>query len=148
MPSAEHQQSSCEKLELKADERILKRIIKLRDDYAKKHEEIANKRSARILSLVSEYKTEEEVQEAYGWDLITETEKDEICAIFRGAAAESQMETEYSIMISWLNSWIRTVKSAIEELRYQQMTPKQKAEHERAVEDWNNKIDMLRRKQQ
>ena len=137
---------SAARMEIKANERLSKRMTKMRDEYAKKHDEIVAKRSDRILSAVAEYKTEEEAQEAYGWGEITEKEKDEICSIIRGAQTQSASDTEYSIMVTWINTWLHAIKSETESLRYGIMTPQQKVEHDKDVDAWKSKIDGIRRK--
>ena len=137
---------SASRMEIKANERLVKRLAKMRDGYAKKHDEITTKRSDRILSAIAEYQTEEEVQEAYGWGEITEKERDEICSIIRGAQTQSASGTEYSIMAAWMNTFIRTLKNETEGLQYGLMTPHQREKHDKSVCEWKNRIDGIRKK--
>ncbi len=151
MPSEDHKQKceemkAFEKLQLKADERLLKRIVKMMCDYDLKHDEIVSKRRDKMMEILTEYKTEEEVQEAWGYACITEAERDCAISAIRGEQAKVDQESEYSIMVKWLSIWTYRLKAEINELQYQLMTPDQQRKHDQGVENWNNKIDELRRK--
>ena len=137
--------------EAKACSKIVKELDRLIDKYknAVKREETA--RNAEFEEVMG-YRSEYEIQEAYGWEFITEAQYDRYLELFRKgkAALEDHEKTVNEITLSILEKMRGDLRTDQAQWEFEALTPEeQAAERKRAEESkkaWKKKIAELKEK--
>lgn len=135
------------KLELDAYIYLEKKLVALRDQIAKVVSKKNQQQEAREMELM-EYKTEQEIQDAYGWDFITEEEKDRLIDRLRGAKEKAELPTKEKIALDELCSILKEVCRTRNDLEYELMSDEEKQRRQEQSEEWQNKIAELRAKKE
>ena len=137
--------------EAKACGKIVKELDRLIDKYknAVNREEAA--RNAEFEEVMG-YRSEYEIQEAYGWEFITEAQYDRYLELFRKgkAALEDHEKTVNEITLSILEKMRGDLRTDQAQWEFEALTPEQQAaERKRAEESqkaWKKKIAELKKK--
>lgn len=131
------------KLELDAYAYLEKKLRGLKNQIQK----IIDKQAKQVVDRATElmeYKTEEEVQEAYGWGYITETERRKLIDCLRGAEETAELPTKESMAMMELNSIIAKVNGMVREFEYALLTDEEKERRQKRNEEFQNKMSELR----
>lgn len=121
-------------LEIKARKELVKRLAYPLDQLAKADAKERTKREERAAAL-SEYKTQEEAHEAYGYDIITEEEYRAICdAIEAGEKYVTETMTPVSLAMKILRDLIRRMESESRSLEFELLSPEEQAKRMEAAE--------------
>lgn len=150
MNSAEHKEIVTEiraatKLELDALTRLIKRLGTIKNEFDKKHNDRVSFSKEKLAERLSDYKTVEEAHEAYGWDIISEAEYNQIReAIIHGTEAAEQ-DTVYSIMSGYLSQTLQRWRGLQSEFKYELMTESEKAAHDESVANWRAEVEKIKK---
>lgn len=131
------------KLELNAYAYLEKKLLGLRNQIQRTIDKQAKQAVDRATKLM-EYKTEEEVLEAYGWGYITETEKRKLIDRLWGAEATAELPTKESMAMMELNSIIAKVNGMVREFEYELLTDEEKEQRQKRNEEFQNKMSEIR----
>jgi len=131
------------KLELDAYVYLEKKLQGLKNQIQKTIDKQAKQVVDRATELM-EYKTEEEVQEAYGWGYITETERQKLIDRLRGAEETAELPTKESMAMAELNSIIAKVNGMVREFEYALLTDEEKEQRQKRNEEFQNKMSEIR----
>lgn len=116
------------RVELKARKIVQKKLNTATVALYKKILKIRAEREKRIAEL-SEYRDERDLQDAYGWGIITEEEYDRRLAALRDGRDKIDAEvSEEEIAWDILSGWIRITEGDIESLRFDLLPDEKKEE--------------------
>lgn len=135
------------KLELDVYNYLHKKLQGLADQIEKASDKKSSQNEAREMELM-EYKTEDEIRDAYGWAFITEVERDRLLDRLRGAKEKSALPTKEKMALEELRSIIKEVRSTRTELEYELMTNKEKEQCQKRNEEFKNKVAEIRAKKE
>ena len=114
-----------EKLELLALKKVVTRLRSSILEYRKKHSEILEKRRLEYEKM-SEYASEEDAQEAYGWGIITEKEFDAIKERLRSDEPMLDQTSEFEMAANILSDVSSPMSELIRTLEYNAKTDEEK----------------------
>ena len=121
-------------LEIKARKELVKRLAYPLDQLSKADAKERTKREERAAAL-SEYKTQEDAHEAYGYDLITEEEYQAICeALEAGEKYVTETMTPVSLAMKILRDFIRRIESESRSLEFELLPPEEQTKRMEAAE--------------
>lgn len=136
-------------LEADACKKVEAELTRIADKYQRKvdREEAARKAE---LEAALEYRSEDEIREAYGWELITEKQYDLYLDIFRRgqSALENHQPTVNELVHRILLRILSDIAAEQREWRFSALTPaQQQAEMERAArakQEWKEKMRVIK----
>lgn len=128
-----------EKMEIKAAEYVKTRLLRIKELAQARRQKKADKIMERAAEL-SEYKTEDEALEAYGWGFITQSEYESICDKFAGAEEKGMADDVDLYVINWINSFIEQLNGQISLSKFELMTP----EERKAYWETQDELDRLK----
>lgn len=131
------------RLELDAYGYLEKKLAGLSDQIAKAVSKKSQQQEAREMAL-TEYKTEQDIQDAYGWDFITEAERDRLLDRLRGAEEKAGLPFKEKIALEELKSIISNVRRIKAELEYELLTDEEKEQRQKRNEEFQNKMSEIR----
>lgn len=122
--------TKTDKTELAALKKICGHLETVAEKYAAKHAEIVNANMALLQS--GDYTTEQDIMEAYGWNAITEEEKDTLLAALESGKEAANVDTVWSVAARILRKDVSGYKAEISEIEYQLMSPAEKKKYDEA----------------
>lgn len=135
------------KLELDAYVYLQKKLQGLADQIEKAVTKKSQQEEAREMELM-EYKTEEDIQDAYGWDIITDEEREKLLVRLRGAQEKVALPTKEKIALDELRSIMKEVRRTRADLEYELMSDEEKEQRQKQSEEFQNRIAELRAKKE
>jgi len=120
-------------------------IVKFRRKIARETE--ARKRE---LETALGYRSEQEIQDAYGWELITEKQYDRYIDLFRQGedALESHTPTRSELALSILQRFRRDLTMDQDEWKLSALTPEQRAaelnRRTKAAQEWKERLRQMK----
>ena len=121
-------------LEIKARRELIKRLAYPLDQLTKADTKERAKREERAAA-ISEYKTKEEAQDAYGYESITEDEYHAICeAIESGEEYVAKTITPVNLSMKILRDFIRRMESEKRSLEFELLPPEEQTKRQEAAE--------------
>ena len=136
-------------MEADACDKVLRELDRLIDKYERHVDKEADKRREEF-ELVMGYRSEADIQEAYGWEFITQAQYERYLEIFRAgnSAMENHEPTVTERVLSILRAFRRDLLQEQQEYRYEAMSPDElRAEIQRrqaAEREWNERMKELR----
>ena len=136
-------------MEADACDKVLRELDRLIDKYERHVNKEADKRREEF-ELVMGYRSEADIQEAYGWEFITQAQYERYLEIFRAgnSAMENHEPTVTERVLSILRAIRRDLLQEQQEYRYEAMSPDElRAEIQRrqaAEREWNERMKELR----
>lgn len=119
----------------------------MRTKLRKRREATVTERKQKMDELLGDYKTVDEARDAYGWDLITEKEYDEIRSTIENGERRAVEDDRDSVAIAWLNDFIRRLSDTISSIEFdllpadeQDRRLKEAEEHERELEEIKKRL--------
>lgn len=132
-------------MEAKACKKVVREINRLADKYLRAiNREKATKKAE--LEAVMQYKSEEDIQNDYGWDFLTEAQYDRYIELFRTGkdALENGPPTVNELVLNILRLISSDIYSEQREWEFSALTPKQQAEERKRAEEnraaWKKRI--------
>lgn len=138
-------------LEAKACKKVLKDLERIREKYKRGMEREQAQRQAEFETVMG-FISEQDIQDAYGWELINEKQYDRYLKLFREgeAALESHAPTCVEIAYDILCRMTASVEMDIREWEFAALTPEQKCEKRKQAEEsrmkWKETIAEIRRR--
>lgn len=138
-------------LEAKACKKVLKDLERIREKYKRGMEWEQAQRQAEFETVMG-FISEQDIQDAYGWELINEKQYDRYLKLFREgeAALESHAPTCVEIAYDILCRMTASVEMDIREWEFAALTPEQQREKRKQAEEnrlkWEEKIAEIRRR--
>ena len=128
-------------MELKGAEYVRVRLLSIsKHAHNRKDKKIdAARKHAQELS---KYSSIEEAHEDFGWGFISEDEYEAIVDMFEGGHTKSSQTDVDDIIISWISQFIDMLDAAIQEHKYELMTPDEQQtywNHMKELEQLKNK---------
>lgn len=138
-------------LEAEACKKVLVELERLIQKYQRKIDRANAARRAEF-ETVMQYRSEEDIQDAYGWEFITEKQYDRYIEIFRNGQAALEHHTPTSTELA--HQILRRISSDIDmerrEWAFSALTPEQqRAERERAEKakaEWKEKMEEIKKR--
>ncbi|MDD3231450.1 MAG: hypothetical protein PHE09_19895 [Oscillospiraceae bacterium] len=131
-------------LEIKARKELIKRLAYPLDQLTKADAKERSKREERTAAL-SEYKTQEDAHEAYGYDVITEEEYQAICeALEAGEKYVTETMTPVSLAMKILRDFIRHMESELRSLEFELLPPEEQTRRMEAAEKHREEMEARR----
>ena len=136
-------------MEADACDKVLRELDRLIDKYERHVDKEADKRREEF-ELVMGYRSEADIQEAYGWEFITQAQYERYLEIFRAgnSAMENHEPTVTERALAILRAFRRDLLQEQQEYRYEAMSPDElRAEIQRrqaAERAWNERMKELR----
>lgn len=136
-------------MEADACDKVLRELDRLIDKYERHVNKEADKRREEF-ELVMGYRSEADIQEAYGWEFITQAQYARYLEIFRAgnSAMENHEPTVTERALAILRAFRRDLLQEQQEYRYEAMSPDElRAEIQRrqaAEREWNERMKELR----
>ena len=123
-------------MEAKACAALEKDLTRLIEKYRKKVAKEQADRKAEFEEVMG-YRSEAEIQEAYGWEFITEKQYDRYLEIFRKGkeALESQEKTVNELSLGILERIVASVDTDRREWEFCSLTPEEQAEERKKAEE-------------
>lgn len=134
------------KMEADALTRLVRRLTTLLNECNKKHGAMVSRKKEKLGNQLHEYKTVDEAHEAYGWGDINRKEFETIRTCIETGTKAAEQDTVHNVMSIYLKDIISKLNTQSRELRYELMTPEEKAAHDQSVSDWKGKIQKIRDK--
>ncbi|MDD4509368.1 MAG: adenylosuccinate lyase [Oscillospiraceae bacterium] len=137
-------------MEAKACEHVCKELRRLIEKYQRAVNKETASRQAEF-EMAMQYHSEVEIQDDYGYDLITEQQYDRLLDLFRNGkdALENHAPTVKELALNILYRIERDINEDQREWEFSALTPEQqRAERERAEraqKEWKEKVAELRR---
>ena len=136
-------------MEADACDKVLRELDRLIDKFERHADKEADKRREEF-ELVMGYRSEADIQEAYGWEFITQAQYERYLEIFRAgnSAMENHEPTVTERALAILRAFRRDLLQEQQEYRYEAMSPDElRAEIQRrqaAEREWNERMKELR----
>lgn len=136
-------------MEADACDKVLRELDRLIDKYERHVNKEADKRREEF-ELVMGYRSEADIQEAYGWEFITQAQYERYLEMFRAgnSAMENHEPTVTERALAILRAFRRDLLQEQQEYRYEAMSPDElRAEIQRrqaAEREWNERMKELR----
>ena len=136
-------------MEADACDKVLREMDRLIDKYERHVNKEADKRREEF-ELVMGYRSEADIQEAYGWEFITQAQYERYLEMFRAgnSAMENHEPTVTERALAILRAFRRDLLQEQQEYRYEAMSPDElRAEIQRrqaAERAWNERMKELR----
>ena len=136
-------------MEADACDKVLREMDRLIDKYERHVNKEADKRREEF-ELVMGYRSEADIQEAYGWEFITQAQYERYLEMFRAgnSAMENHEPTVTERALAILRAFRRDLLQEQQEYRYEAMSPDElRAEIQRrqaAEREWNERMKELR----
>lgn len=124
--------NKTDKLEIDALKKICGHMETTAKKYRAKHDEIVKANMALLES--GYYSTEKDIMDAYGYEYITEAEKDTLLSALESGTAEAEADTVWSIAARIIYKDIHAYRKEIAEIKYQAMTPAERKKVDEARE--------------
>lgn len=134
------------KLDVAACKYLKQQLSSMRTKITKRREAAVKVKIDRVNELLGEYATLEEAHEAYGYDCITEEEYEELKQAFEHGISEAEADDTDSVVIKWLNDFIRRLNDNINIGEYELLSPAEKAEHDKRIENFNAQQEERRKR--
>ena len=135
------------RIELEGGRYLKQQLTAMRTKLRKRREATVTERRQKMDELLDDYKTVDEARDAYGWDLITEEEFDEIRSAIENGERKTIEDDRDSIAVSWLNDFIRRLSDTISAIEFdllpadeQDRRLKEAEEHERELEEIKKRL--------
>lgn len=125
------------KLEVKAYDKVHEELVKLAKRYEDKHNKKVKKKLDRMNELLGDYHSEAEAHEAYGYDLITWEEYEEICEALEGNEKKAEVDDVEIIVSRILFHLSRDTLKMYQTLKYESLSDEERAEWDKQVAEWN-----------
>lgn len=135
------------KLELDAYVYLQKKLQGLANQIEKAVTKKSQQDEAREMELM-EYKTEEDIQDAYGWDIITDEEREKLLARLQGAHEKAALPTKEKIALDELRSIIKEVRRTRADLESELMSDEEKEQRQKRKEEFQSRIAEIRAKKE
>lgn len=136
-------------LEAEACGAVIKEVDRLIEKFQRKINREAEKRKQELETALG-YRSEQDIQDAYGWEFITEKQYDRYIDLFRQgqAALENHTPTRAELALSILRRFRWALTSDQNEWELSALTPEQRAaELERrakAAQEWKDRLRQMK----
>lgn len=134
-------------IELEGGRYLKQQLTAMRTKLRKRREATVTERKQKMDELLGDYKTVDEARDAYGWDLITEEEFDEIRSAIENGERKAVEDDRDSVAVAWLNDFIRRLSDTISSIEFdllpadeQDRRLKEAEEHEREMEEIKKRL--------
>ena len=135
------------RIELEGGRYLKQQLTAMRTKLRKRREATLTERKQKMDELLGDYKTVDEARDAYGWDLITEEEFDEIRSTIENGERKAVEDDRDSVAVAWLNDFIRRLSDTISSIEFdllpadeQDRRLKEAEEHERELEEIKKRL--------
>lgn len=135
------------RIELEGCRYLKQQLTAMRTKLRKRRDATVTERRQKMDELLGDYKTVDEAREAYGWDLITEKEFDEIRSTIENGERKAVEDDRDSVAVYWLNDFIRRLSDTISAIEFdllpadeQDRRLKEAEEHERELEEIKKRL--------
>lgn len=135
------------RIELEGGRYLKQQLTAMRTKLRKRRDATVTERRQKMDELLGDYKTVDEARDAYGWDLITEEEFDEIRSTIENGERKAVEDDRDSVAIAWLNDFIRRLSDTISSIEFdllpadeQDRRLKEAEEHERELEEIKKRL--------
>lgn len=134
------------KLDVAACKYLKQQLSSMRTKITKRREATVKVKTGRVNVLLGEYATLEEAHEAYGYDCITEEEYEELKQAFEHGISEAEADDTDSVIVKWLNDFIRRLNDNINIGEYELLSPTEKAERDKRTDEFNAQQEERRKR--
>lgn len=135
------------RIELEGGRYLKQQLTAMRTKLRKRREATVTERKQKMDELLGDYKTVDEARDAYGWDLITEEEFDEIRSAIENGERKAVEDDRDSVAVAWLNDFIRRLSDTISSIEFdllpadeQDRRLKEAEDHERELEEIKKRL--------
>lgn len=135
------------RIELEGGRYLKQQLTAMRTRLRKRREATVTERRQKMDELLGDYKTVDEARDAYGWDLITEKEYDEIRSTIENGERKAVEDDRDSVAVAWLNDFIRRLSDTISSIEFELLPAdeqdrrlKEAEEHERELEEIKKRL--------
>lgn len=132
------------RLEIKARQEVIRRLAyPLKQLQAADAKEV-EKRRVRTDALL-EYKTEVEIMDSYGYDMISDDERRELLEVLEsGERYVADTLTPVGLALKILRGFVRTMQLELDELEFELLPPKEKLRRREEAEKRRSEIEIRR----
>jgi len=132
------------KLDAEGRRLLVKKLERVEKTLEATVEREKSKRAARAADL-SEYKTEAEIQDAYGYDLITDDERRQLLEqLETGEKYVKDTETKASVALTLLRGFIGKLSREAASLEFELLPPEEQAKRLKASEEFRERVQKRR----
>lgn len=129
--------------DIKAVERIVKKLTAWKESADAKALEKKTRRDEILTKHMAEYKTEEEISEAYGWELISLDERDALMDLLQGVESpDHTIMTVDEIYALEIQDLLSSSKKRLRDLEWDALP---KTEKERILKSQEDRVEEKRR---
>lgn len=138
-------------LEAKACEKVTKELRRIVEKFQRAVDKEAAVRQSEF-ETVMQYTSEQQIQDDYGWDFITEAQYNRYLTLFREgqAALEQHTPTKTELAVSILRRIISDIEADCREWEFSALSPqeqvKERERMEKAKREWKEKIAEIKRR--
>lgn len=138
-------------LEAKAYEKVTKELRRIVEKFQRAVDKEAAVRQSEF-ETVMQYTSEQQIQDDYGWDFITEAQYNRYLTLFREgqAALEQHTPTKTELAVSILRRIISDIEADCREWEFSALSPqeqvKERERMEKAKREWKEKIAEIKRR--
>lgn len=138
-------------LEAKACEKVTKELRRIIEKFQRAVDKEAAVRQSEF-ETVMQYTSEQQIQDDYGWDFITEAQYNRYLTLFREgqAALEQHTPTKTELAVSILRRIISDIEADCREWEFSALSPqeqvKERERMEKAKREWKEKIAEIKRR--
>ncbi len=138
-------------LEAKACEKVTKELRRIVEKFQRAVDKEAAVRQSEF-ETVMQYTSEQQIQDDYGWDFITEAQYNRYLTLFREgqAALEQHTPTKTELAVSILRRIISDIEADCREWKFSALSPqeqvKERERMEKAKREWKEKIAEIKRR--
>ena len=131
--------------DIKAVERVVKKLTALKASADTKALEKKTRRNEILKKQMAEYKTEEEISEAYGWELISLDERDALMELLQGVESpDHAVMTVDEIYALEIQDLLSQAKKRLRDLEWDALP---KAEKERILKIQEDRVEEKKRRE-
>ena len=134
------------KLEVKAYDKAYDELIKLAQRFRAKHDKRVATKLARLNELLGEYHSEVEAHEAYGYDLISWEEYEEICEALNSNEKQADVDDVDIVVSRIMFHLAKDTLKLYQTLKYESLSDEEKAEWDKQVSEWNARKELRKKK--
>ncbi len=137
-------ENKADKTELLALRKISAHLSTVAKKYAARHDAIVAERKALLES--GDYSSEDAIMDAYGWELITEEQKNILLDALEAGQSSAEADTVWSVAARILRRDIRDYQAEISDIECQMMTPAQREARAAAEAAWQAEQEERRKR--
>lgn len=133
-----------DKMEIAALKKIAAHLQTVAGSYEDKHQKIVKERMELLSAM--DFHTENDIMDAYGWDIITEDQRDMLLEALESGVQSAEADTVWSVAARILRRDVSGYRAGIAAIQDENMTPEQRKEKEAAEAKWQAEQDERRKR--